>query len=156
MIGEKGCGRIWTLHLSIFSSNNSQNRLISASSATGCHTGISDGDAGGAEESGPIAEECWPVLLLKSEMDQISQVDTGHSGYTNEMRYTDTLSHWDCPKTSFVKEQNKHCHAPRTVYEHTHAMWNRVHHSIGNGCAPESHLEQPEVVLECPPVPSEV
>ena len=34
--------------------------VISASSATGCHTGISDGDAGSAEESGPTAkaEEC--------------------------------------------------------------------------------------------------
>ena len=43
-----------------FSSNNSQNSLISASSATGCHTGISDGDGGAAEESGRTAEaeEC--------------------------------------------------------------------------------------------------
>ena len=43
-----------------FSSNNSQHRRISASSATGFHAGISDGDAGGAEESGPTAEaeEC--------------------------------------------------------------------------------------------------
>ena len=76
---------------SFFSSNNSQNRLISASSATGCHAGISDGESTAAEESGPIAEECWPVLLLKSQMDQISQVDTGHSGFRNEMRYIFSL-----------------------------------------------------------------
>ena len=96
---------------SFFSSNNSQNRLISASSATGCHTGISDGDAGSAEESGPTAkaEECWPVLLLKSEMDQISQVDTGHSGYRDEMRYTLWL------RLSYNKLRQRS--------KHTHAMW---------------------------------
>ena len=59
---------MWTLHLSIFlfshesdhepSPNDSQNLLISAA---GLDTGISDGESTGAEESGAIAEECWPV-----------------------------------------------------------------------------------------------
>ena len=43
---------------------------------------------------------------------------------------SDTLSHWDCPITSSVKEQNMNCHAPRTINEHTHDMWNKVHHSV--------------------------
>ena len=93
----------------LFSSNNFQNRLISAPSATGSHTGISDGDAGGAEESGPTAEECWPVLLLKSEMNQISRVETGHSGYRNEMRYTFSLR----LSYNILRQRTKH-ELPRT------------------------------------------
>ena len=90
---------MWTLHLSIFlfsheSDHDSSQRLPESDlliSAAGLDTGISDGESTGAEESGPIAEECWPVLLLKSQMDQISQVDTGHSGFRNEMRYIFSL-----------------------------------------------------------------
>ena len=41
-----------------------------ASPATGCHT------AGGAQSQDD--EEGWPALLLKSKMEEKSQVHTGH------------------------------------------------------------------------------
>ena len=49
----------------------------------------------------------------------------------------DTLCDWDCPTTSFVKDQN--------ILMPCESLVN-----------PVSHLEQPEVVLRCPPVPWEV
>lgn len=51
---------------------------------------------------------------------------SGHSGYWDEMKYANTLSDWACPTTNFIKDQNMHYHPPRSLYEHTHPMWNRM------------------------------
>ena len=101
---------------------------------TGCHTGISDGDAGSAEESGPTAkaEECWPVLLLKSQMDQISRVQVTGMKLDTQIQYTFSLR----LSYNILRQRTKHelmnirmpcetrCIIPSATAVHQNPTWN--------------------------------
>ena len=84
----------------------------------------------------------------------------------------DTFSHWDYPKTSFVKDQTMHVtHLDQSMNTRMpcETSWffsiipskHDSHRAsfrwpFRQQYTEISHLEQPEVVLQCPPVPLEV